>query len=823
MTQGKVSPSRAIVCAIDFNHSTTQHNPVMIKFYQRTLLRGPILCLLCFIIGLPLAAQPFNSLYFDGLDDYVDVPVGSITNPVLDTFTVEMWFRSDAEPLETICSLGSRNALGIASADHSLVVAECVDQLFVNQRGAPGDPSIPFMQAGTLPPNTWQLLRLDVVGDTTILYINCQERLRFEAIWGGPIQEIRIGSAVGFQATVGERSWLGEVDEFRLYPGLRRIAASCTAPGCIADRNDPQLLVYYDFNQGAAAGANQGIIAVEDRSMAPVLDGPIFNFALSGPTSNFVASDAPLLAEILLDLPFEIRSYPYLTDVLDTICSGDPVQFCLGPNGPPPAAMANVAVTWQSSDDLGGSWQDLVAPPFTDFCFPLQPGVITLDCLTSTTGATDRLFRASMVATDPTSGNTCSFFSEVDTLHIRCPLMDVAVTINPNAPLCSGDDVVLAVSLVSSHPWLNPLAPGDTIRWTVDAPGQTQEVLTNFSTQPSFSYPYTAPAFSAPQSVTITASIKDCDGALRSYSASLTIDPKPVAARLTGLPEVNPTNLTLLTPGPNPVYDICPGEDATLGEVGVFVHQFCRTQWQYTFDLTGTVNWVDLGTSNDAQNTNILPTAQWGSATSIYYRQRCDPLSVPSGCDPVYSDTLEVQLRPEPAAPIISGPSVVCLNDAPVTLSVSNPDPAAEYFWFQDGLPVAGPVLSFTTATGGNFQVEAHNGCVIVPGPVFVLTEREVVPLISCPLLPNDCVNPGDDVTLSAGASFVVNDPSATLSYSWSASSGETGAGTTFTYTTHPNTTPPLTPTTITLIVMDATNGCTVTTQRTITPCGNRW
>ncbi|MEL7161127.1 MAG: hypothetical protein AAFN92_10240, partial [Bacteroidota bacterium] len=178
----------------------------------------------------------------------------------------------------------------------------------------------------------------------------------------------------------------------------------------------------------------------------------------------------------------------------------------------------------------------------------------------------------------------------------------------------------------------------------------------------------------------------------------------------------------------------------------------------------------------------------------------------------------------DPDPPVVTGSDLVCVGSGdPVTLTVSNPQTAVNYYWYRDGMLVGGPANNFMDTLGGNFYVVADNGCRRVTGPVFALPEREVITVISCPLLPNNCVTPGELVTLSASGSFVTGDPAAALTYVWEASSGETGSGETFSYTAHPGTTPPLQSTTITLTVTDVVTGCVVAGTRTITPCGNRY
>ena len=80
----------------------------------------------------------------------------------------------------------------------------------------------------------------------------------------------------------------GSIDEVRIWNRARTAAeiknnyAKAVAP------NDPDLLLYYSFNQGRAGGDNKGISSVTDNKGK--FNGILNNFMLTGASSNFVAS-----------------------------------------------------------------------------------------------------------------------------------------------------------------------------------------------------------------------------------------------------------------------------------------------------------------------------------------------------------------------------------------------------------------------------------------------------------------------------------------------------------------------------------------------------
>ena len=87
----------------------------------------------------------------------------------------------------------------------------------------------------------------------------------------------------------------GKMDEFRLWSvALTQAQIIANKDKELCHLNDPNLKLYYTFNQGLANGANAGLTTVHDWSPNQK-DGTLVNFTLTGATSNWV-SGAPLSA-----------------------------------------------------------------------------------------------------------------------------------------------------------------------------------------------------------------------------------------------------------------------------------------------------------------------------------------------------------------------------------------------------------------------------------------------------------------------------------------------------------------------------------------------
>lgn len=767
------------------------------------------LALLCH----PLSAQPFNALHLDGDDDAVSLPLGGTPlagNPA--GFTVKVWFWSEETSTNTNCGGSFRRLFSLGNVGTRVELGVCGNALNFYM-SIPAQPTVNTTSFATITPNTWNQLSVVRSGTQLTVYLNCNPVFT-QAITGNPnFANFYLGRWPGGNTTPPQE-WLGLVDEVSLWDVDLTQADLCNCLNCPLSGNESGLQAYWTFNEGVAGGNNTGLTQVTDAS--PNGNAGLFStdLALTGPTSNLVASTAPIVYPALHDLSLEIHDYPYRNNLLTGICSGDPTHFCLYENGQTPGPFSNVQVQWEYSDDGGGSWTPLASPPFTDFCFPILPGVLAIDCAASTTGFVDRRFRATSTATDPTSGLQCEYLSDEQDLRICCPISPATVSISPSGTFCEGDALNFQVNLNSPDLFVQTPGPHVTIDWFFDDPLSGRIPIPSAAQQTSFTYPFTAPNVNG---VTTTfcfeAEVRNCQGKLGLFSACFSVDPQPVCGTIAGWPLGAPQNLQLVTASPL-VYDICPGSDAVLAMATPF--QYCIPQWQYSFDISvPTPVWTNMGLSNSRQNTNILPSHLWpAGATSIYYRIQCNPLSNPSGCDPCFSNIVEIRLIDAPPPGAVSGPLQVCKENTPVTLAVSSPIAGHTYTWYHDGLP-AGNGTSITALVGGCYWFETSNGCQTVSSPQHCLEVCETVAVLSCPLPPNECATIGQPITLDACDSYSSCDPSGPLTYTWYID-GVLDAGLTGCTITH---TPALAGTTYRVEVFDPVTGCIGSAERTAVPC----
>lgn len=726
-------------------------------------------------------------LDFDGEDDYLSTNLPLQNND----FTTEMWFLS-----ADIFFTGTyRNLMALKGENSQLKIGITDGLLSISWEDADGNTQTDTPISNFLFFLDWHHIVLVRTSEVIEVYIDC------ELTWTGQLEadfdftDFYIGH---LPDDVNSGYWLGQIDDVRVWNFPKTLEQIKTEKRCILTGEETGLWLYWNFDEGTAGGNNEEV-SVEHDISSNGHNGIFSGFLLDGDGSNYVTSQARMAYPNLRDLTIDIRDYPYQTASLTEICNGDPAHFRLLKDGVAPAPYSNVNVKWYYDDGQGAI--ALTDPPFSDFKFGVPQGTITYDCLNSTDGFVDRTYFAiSEVSVD---GVVCEYESEAYNLRICCPIRPATVQISPSAPLCEGETVTVDVSLNSPDPFVQTPGEEVDIEWFYNG------TALNLSNQTSFTYTLTTPTVAVPEQICFEAVVSNCNGKTGTFQSCLTVDPEPVCGQLIGWPDLNPMNLTLVSTSPHLIYEICPGNDAIVGINPDFPFMDCIPQWQYSFDF---FNWYPLGFSNTVQNTNILPTAEWTNS-SIYYNIKCNPLSSPSGCEPCWSDLLEIRLKSQPIPNSITGENEVCLGTTN-TLSVSSFNANHNYTWYCDGLVVGtGPDFSYEAEKSACYWVETSDGCYIVESQRFCVEVCEIIPILSCPLPPNDCACINEAITLSACDSYSTCE-GRELQYTWYINEVlQSNTGCTITDT------PPASGAVYRVEVLDTATNCLVSTRRTVVPC----
>jgi hypothetical protein len=264
-----------------------------INFYMKRtkniLLQSFAVMLLVFVTGQNAFAQPAGGLNFDGTNDYVAAPDDpSLTATT--AFTLSAWVKWEPGPSNLACIISQpRSASGtginlqINQSNGAFVLA------FIGN----GVNSAFSSPSNLIQANVWTHLAGTFDNTTVNLY---QDGALVSSVNTNPgtvlptTEPLLIG-VEGLSGTISSRRLKGTLDEVS-YWGIARTGTDIQADmNCGLSGNETGLLAYYKFDNANATpgGNNPGETSLADFS-ANSNTGTLNNFALAGPTSNWVNS-----------------------------------------------------------------------------------------------------------------------------------------------------------------------------------------------------------------------------------------------------------------------------------------------------------------------------------------------------------------------------------------------------------------------------------------------------------------------------------------------------------------------------------------------------
>ncbi len=753
-----------------------------------------LLVLIFSIYGLQLFSQNV-ALNFDGRN-YVELT--SLTLPQY-KYTVEGWFKSTSTSSNVVCN-GSQGEIlwfeGNASAGSFVALGECNGELFFLHEDLVTSTylsaSVPHSIRGS-----WRHISVHLAESSGGI-IDVEVYLDCTLVISGTVGRWDINNEF-ILGQIGARNPLsnfrGDMDDVKIYGSFMPPNILCQDRRCIID--DPArvgLLAYYTFDEGKPGMDNSSIVAATDYS-GNGGSGKLNNFRLQGTTSNYVASTSPIFPRTDLYCPL-ITSVPFRKDTISKICNEDVVHLCLTDTaGVSLSALPPELdeVKWFYSTD-GTTW-NLISQALLDLtCGVVPQGSISIDCTTSTLGYEDWEVRSEFKYKD--GSDSCYHYTKSVPLRVCCGLDDLGLQGSTNFPgdlLCDMDVVDFALDVSPNYPFLTNPASGVRIRWSYNgSPLPAYDDLTQIN------YNNITVDVNQGACFKVDVNFGICDKQT-SLQYCFPIDPMPICGTIDTL--INPTVLTQISVTPK-VYEICPGEDAALKIDLPFMN--CIPTWEYSFDLS---SWTGMGSTNRQQNTNVIPTAAW-PGSNIYYRIKCDPINMPSGCEPCYSDTLEIRLSAPPIIGTITGKDQICCDETTIYTHVGH-DPSLTNQWYCNGIPVGNGGMTLQASMEGCYWVESTDSCHTISTPVKCLEVCKIEAVISCP---DVCPKLGTPIILSACDS--VDSCGLPLTYQWSVTGANTPtiAGCNVTHI------PDAAGTTYTVKVTNAL-GCMQTASVTIVPC----
>jgi hypothetical protein len=220
-----------------------------------------------------------NALNFDGVNDYVSA---ELPTTVVDNFTLEIWiYPTLFSGIQVPLSYGFDNNSQGDGASITLN-GNSLQILF---------SGITFFPTGYTFPSTnqWYYIAFVRNNGTMYSYVNGNKAPNTSNISPYVPTSFRIGSQNAI------RFFHGSIDEVRVWSIARTQAEIQTDMlGAICE-DTSGLVAYYPFNQGIAGGNNTGVTTLDDVT-GNNHDGTLYNFALTGSTSNWVQG-APGLSD----------------------------------------------------------------------------------------------------------------------------------------------------------------------------------------------------------------------------------------------------------------------------------------------------------------------------------------------------------------------------------------------------------------------------------------------------------------------------------------------------------------------------------------------
>ncbi len=299
----------------------------MKKMYS-SVLRN-LLAVLLTVITLNSSAQTGKSLNFDPT-----VPSDYIQTPVLlpASYTKEAWIKiSNSSGLNNNIISGDES-----NGQHYFWVPN--GQLSSGHNGtfsAVQDPA-------PLTLNTWYHVAVtyDAPSTTMKLY---KDGLLLSTNTGVPALT---GQAVyiGAYFNAGPLGFLnGSIDDVRIWSSALTATEIMNRKNCELLGTEPGLVAYYKFNQGVGGANNAGVTTLTNSTATTGLDGTLFNFALTGNTSNWQTSTAvtPSIATSNITQTLSITG----TTVFSSGTCSDLITTVI-PNGASPISGSTTAKVW---------------------------------------------------------------------------------------------------------------------------------------------------------------------------------------------------------------------------------------------------------------------------------------------------------------------------------------------------------------------------------------------------------------------------------------------------------------------------------------------
>jgi hypothetical protein len=239
-----------------------------------------------------------NSLNFDGVDDRVVAPANTAFD--ISTGTVEADINPSVLNATNMEIAGNRSG---GNTRYSFHVSST--QILLWNGTAPIVWDFAGTMAGvpfTIPMNAWTHLSWTADGTNITLYVNGSSVGALPGTLGTLTNmTFDIGFSNNGGPGVDNEFFQGSIDEVRVWNAVLTPTQILQYMGQTLTGTEPGLVALYSFDQGIAGGTNTDLVDAVDKTINSN-NATLFNFALTGTTSNFNTSP-------LVSLPVTISSF----------------------------------------------------------------------------------------------------------------------------------------------------------------------------------------------------------------------------------------------------------------------------------------------------------------------------------------------------------------------------------------------------------------------------------------------------------------------------------------------------------------------------------
>lgn len=290
-------------------------------------------------------SQSDNCLFFDGINDYVNIDI--VQNEMFqnkDNFSIEFWMKGDLNQ-QTSSIRTCMFAINEPAGENRLLII--MGGLFAQDGYLMIYPNGSYGTGAVFVSNI-------VIGDNVCHHIAFTYepglgKVYIDGILQG-IQNINSDLTPNDRYSIGQeydnlqtsQFFHGMIDELRIWSETKTATQIQNNMNIELIGNEPNLIAYYSFNQGISSGTNTSITQLSDNSGSGY-NGNITNMSMAGSSSNFVSDPCSCVISSLVN----IDPCPGEVTVLNASQSG-PSMWSTGETGTT-INVANPGTYWVST------------------------------------------------------------------------------------------------------------------------------------------------------------------------------------------------------------------------------------------------------------------------------------------------------------------------------------------------------------------------------------------------------------------------------------------------------------------------------------------